>query len=121
MDQPAVQSQSVAMDGQQVRSIAGREMVFDAEGFLLDPYEWTEEIAKALARESGIPLLTDLQWQVIRFLRAYYLENGRAPLNRQIKSGTGLSLMEIESLFPGGIKQGARRLAGLPNPRSCGS
>jgi tRNA 2-thiouridine synthesizing protein E len=31
-----------------------------------------------------------------------------------------LSLMEMESLFPGGIKHGARRLAGLPNPRSCG-
>jgi TusE/DsrC/DsvC family sulfur relay protein len=121
LDQPASQSRSVAMDGQQLRSIAGREMVFDAEGFLLDPYAWTEEIAKALARENGISMLTDIQWQVIRFLREYYLQNGRAPLNRQIKSGTGLSLMEIERLFPGGIKQGARRLAGLPNPRSCGS
>ena len=109
------------MNTQQVRSIAGREMVFDAEGFLLDPHEWTEEVAEALARESGVAVITDLQWQVIRFLREYYRENGRAPLNRQIKSGTGLSLMEIESLFPGGIKQGARRLAGLPNPRSCGS
>jgi TusE/DsrC/DsvC family sulfur relay protein len=109
------------MEAQQVRFVAGREMVFDAEGFLLDPYEWTEEIAMALARESGVAVLTDIQWQVIRFLRKYYLENGRAPLNRQIKSGTGLSLMEIENLFPGGIKQGARRLAGLPNPRSCGS
>ncbi len=121
MNQPASPNQSVAMDGQQVRFVAGQERVFDAEGFLLDPYEWTEEVAMALARESGISVLTDLQWQVIRFLRTYYLENGRAPLNRQIKSGTGLSLMEIESLFPEGIKQGARRLAGLPNPRSCGS
>jgi TusE/DsrC/DsvC family sulfur relay protein len=109
------------MESQQVRFVAGRERVFDAEGFLLDPHEWNEEVAEALARESGVSVLMDLQWQVIRFLRKYYLENGRAPLNRQIKSGTGLSLMEIENLFPGGIKQGARRLAGLPNPRSCGS
>ena len=109
------------METQKIRTVAGREMVFDAEDFLMDPDDWGEEVALELARESGIPELTDLQWQVIRFLRKYYLENGRAPLNRQIKSGTGLSLMEIENLFPGGIKQGARRLAGLPNPRSCGS
>jgi tRNA 2-thiouridine synthesizing protein E len=28
-------------------------------------------------------------------------------------------LVELESLFPGGIKKGARRLAGLPNPKTC--
>ena len=26
--------------------------------------------------------------------------------------------MEMEALFPGGIKYGARRLAGLPNPKN---
>jgi sulfur relay (sulfurtransferase) DsrC/TusE family protein len=28
-------------------------------------------------------------------------------------------LLEIEKLFPGGIKYGARRVAGLPNPKNC--
>ncbi len=95
-------------------------MVFDSEGFLLDPHQWTEEVAEDLAGESGVTGLTETHWRVIRFLREYYSQNGRAPLHRQLKSETGLSLMEIESLFPGGIKYGARRLAGLPNPRSCG-
>ena len=40
-------------------------------------------------------------------------------MSRDIKKGTGLSLLEIERLFPGGLKGGARRLAGLPNPRGC--
>jgi len=31
-----------------------------------------------------------------------------------VKEGTGLSVLELESLFPQGIKFGARRLAGLP-------
>jgi tRNA 2-thiouridine synthesizing protein E len=103
-----------------VRSIAGREVVFDSEGFLADSLQWTEEVARVLAQESGLEVLTDTHWQVIRFLREYYLQNGRAPLNRQLKAGLGMSLMEIESLFPGGLKLGARRLAGLPNPKTCG-
>jgi TusE/DsrC/DsvC family sulfur relay protein len=104
----------------QVRSLAGREVVFDSEGFLADSLQWTEEVARVLAQESGLAVLADTHWQVIRFLREYYLQNGRAPLNRQLKAGLGMSLMEIESLFPGGLKLGARRLAGLPNPKTCG-
>ncbi len=31
-----------------------------------------------------------------------------------------MTLQELEGLFPGGIRMGARRLAGLPNPKTCG-
>jgi tRNA 2-thiouridine synthesizing protein E len=104
---------------QKVRTIADQEVLFDREGFLWDPRQWTEEVAKALGKEVGLAELNETQWRVIRFLREYYFQNGRSPLNRQIKEGTGISLMEMETLFPGGIKYGARRLAGLPNPKSC--
>jgi tRNA 2-thiouridine synthesizing protein E len=122
LDQPAEASPPAGTEPLQVqvRSLAGREVVFDSEGFLSDFRQWTEEVARILAQESGIEVLADSHWQVIRFLREYYLQNGRAPLNRQLKSGIGMSLLEIESLFPGGLKQGARRLAGLPNPKTCG-
>ncbi len=101
------------------RVIDGKGVVFDEEGFLLDPESWTETIAETLARETGIFTLTKQQWAIINLLRAFYLANGRAPLNRDVKRQTGLSLLELERLFPGGIRNGARRLAGLPNPRSC--
>ena len=103
-----------------MRSLAGRDVFFDSEGFLVDPSQWSEEMAEQLARETGISFLEETHWQVIRFLREYYLQNGRAPLHRELKKGIGMTLMEIEALFPGGIKMGARLLAGLPNPRSCG-
>jgi len=102
-----------------VRSVAGREIVFDGEGFLSDPDDWTEELALALARESGLDDLDPTQWRVINVFREYYYHHGRAPLNRQLKAECGLSLMELEGLFPGGLKYGARRLAGLPNPKTC--
>jgi len=120
LDQPAETAGPVRSDAPQIRFMAGKEIVFDTEGFLLDPQQWTEEAAEGLARESGLSSLTDTHWRVLRFLREYYCQNGRAPLHRQLKAGTSLSVMEIENLFPGGIKHGARRLAGLPNPRSCG-
>lgn len=120
MEQEAEPSRPAGAEARvQVRSLAGREVVFDSEGFLADPLQWTEEAAEILARENGLDALTDTHWKVIRFLREYYLRNGRAPLNRQLKSGLGMSLLEIESLFPGGLKPTARRIAGLPNPRTC--
>jgi dissimilatory sulfite reductase related protein len=108
-------------DGRRVRrSIAGREIDFDAEGFLIDQYQWTKEMAEVLASESGIAVLENNHWRVILFMREYYLQNGRSPLHRELKKEIGMSLLEIESMFPGGIKLGARRLAGLPNPSTCG-
>ena len=102
-----------------LRTIAGQEVLFDSEEFLWDPEDWSEQIAQILARESGLAQMTDVHWTVIRFLRRYFFENGRSPLNRPLKQGVGMSLMELTNLFPGGIKLGARRIAGLPNPKSC--
>lgn len=103
----------------QLRLIAGREIYVDWEGFLWEPKEWSESIAKALAMEMGIEVLNQTQWRAIRFMRDYYFYHGRAPMNKELKKGTLLTLMELETLFPQGIKLGARRIAGLPNPKAC--
>jgi tRNA 2-thiouridine synthesizing protein E len=103
----------------QSRSIAGREILFDNEGFFWQPNDWSEEVAEILARELGLETLSENHWRVLRFLRNYYLSQGKAPLARELKAGLGLSLMELESMFPRGIRQGARLLAGLPNPKNC--
>lgn len=102
-----------------VRTIGQREIVFDKEGFINDFKDWSEEVCLVLAGECGLNELTETQWRVLRFLREFYGGHGRAPLNSQLKKGTGMSLLELEALFPGGIKNGARRLAGLPNPKTC--
>jgi tRNA 2-thiouridine synthesizing protein E len=103
----------------QLRTVAGHAIYFDWEDFLWDPHDWNEAIALALAVESGLDGLDEIQWRVIRFMRSFYFHQGRAPMNKDLKKGTGLSLMELEALFPQGIRNGARRLAGLPNPKAC--
>lgn len=103
----------------EAREIEGRRIVFDGEGFFEDADDWSEEAAGVLAREAGLTRLTDEHRRVLRFLRDYYYQNGRAPLNKKLREGLGMNMREIERLFPGGVKYGARRLAGLPNPKSC--
>lgn len=112
-------AQDEAAAGRSMRNIAGRQIIFDKDGFFMNFEDWSEEIFEYLAKESGLSDINDKHWQVIRFLRNYYAYNGRAPLHRQMKEGTGMSILEMEALFPDGLKRGARRLAGLPNPQSC--
>lgn len=104
-----------------VKKINGLEIITDRDGFMQNPSLWSEQVAQFMAREAGIEKLSDQQWRVLRFIRTFYVEQGKAPMNHKIKLGVGLSLMEIEALFPGGIARGARRLAGLPNARGCAS
>jgi dissimilatory sulfite reductase related protein len=104
---------------QKKRIVAGKEYLFDKENFLWRPEDWTEELAEVLAAESGIDTMNDDQWRLVRFLREYYFYNGRAPLNKDLKAGLGMSVLDLECLFTGGIRRVARRVAGLPNPRTC--
>ncbi len=103
-----------------VRLVAGKEVVVDANGFLKNPQTWSEEVAQILAREVGLDPLTEDHWRVLRYIRSYYVQQGKAPMNHEIKTGTGISMMDLEKMFPGGIKDGARRLAGLPSRKGCG-
>ncbi len=119
MDNSVGRQMNVGDVHRRLRNLGGKDVLVDKEGFLWHPEDWTEDVAAALAAECGIEVLNDSQWRVVRFLREFFFQNGRAPLNRDLKAGLAMSLMEIECVFPGGIKHGARRVAGLPNPRTC--
>lgn len=119
MTEPAGLGDYSDVPNRKYRNIAGRRIAFDIEDFFWDANDWSEEVAEVLARESGLEVLGERHRQVLGFLREYYFSQGRAPLNRQLREGTGLSLLTLEGLFPRGIKYGARRIAGLPNPRNC--
>lgn len=119
MDQANAPSGDAVGSGRHLRLVAGRQVAFDGEGFFWDYDDWSEAAARELATESGLASMGEVHWQVIGFFREFYEYHGRAPLNQQIRKGTGLSLLELQRLFPGGLKNGARRLAGLPNPKTC--
>jgi len=100
--------------------VNGEKIELNEEGFLAHPEEWTDEVAKALARaEEGLKDLSDEHWAVIRYIREYFLEKNLAPMVRTLCKTTGFPLMHIYELFPSGPAKGACKLAGLPKPDGC--
>ena len=72
-----------------------------------------------LARAEGIADLTDRHWQVIRFMRRQFEENGTGPTVRVLGKTSGVSIKELYQLFPKGPAKVAARIAGIPKPRGC--
>ncbi len=91
----------------------------DAEGVFVHPEQWTQEMAPGIAREDGIPELTDRHWQVINFMRNAYLEQGAAPSIRTLGKASGVPIKELYQLFPKGPAKLAAKSAGIPKPRGC--
>jgi tRNA 2-thiouridine synthesizing protein E len=93
----------------------------DAEGYLVDPSEWTEEFAQEVAQGEGITL-TDEHWKAVRFMRGWLDEHGVAPDARHVmkflagdrEAGRG----RIFELFPYGYVKQACKIAGMKKPRA---
>lgn len=99
--------------------LAGIDVELNEEGFLVDPNEWTEEMAPELARKEGIEPLTELHWRVIRFMRSEYFAKGTGPTVRMLGKTSGVSIKELYQLFPNGPAKVAARIAGIPKPKGC--
>jgi len=101
------------------REIAGKTVEFDEEGFMVNPDDWTREIAEALAAEEGINELSDLHWKVIEFCRSDFQARGEPPTLRRITKAGGVSTKELFALFPKGPAKKVARIAGLGKPQGC--
>jgi len=51
---------------------SGGSVEVDGDGFLTNPEEWNENVARALAAQEGLGELSDEMLEVIRFMRTYY-------------------------------------------------
>ncbi len=99
--------------------IADAPVDVDAEGFLTDPGQWNEQIAKAIAEGNGVPELTDRHWLVVRFMRERYLATGTAPTIRSLGKESGVPVKELYQLFPKGPAKLAAKIGGIPKPKGC--
>jgi dissimilatory sulfite reductase related protein len=91
----------------------------DEDGFMEEPENWNEAIAKALAATEGVDEMTESHWKVVTYLREYFEKFQVAPMIRKLCKETGFSLKEIYELYPSGPAKGACKVAGLAKPTGC--
>lgn len=94
----------------------------DGEGYLIEPKEWDEDVARVLAARENIELEDD-HWEVLRFMRAYYEEHQIAPDARHaikhLQSRVGPEARNrMFELFPYGYVAQACKIAGMKRPRA---
>ncbi len=97
----------------------------DKEGYLLNLEDWSNNLAILIAEQENI-ILTDNHWEVINFVRDFYVEFNTSPAIRMLvkamakKLGTekGNSIY-LYKLFPKGPAKQATKIAGLPKPARC--
>jgi TusE/DsrC/DsvC family sulfur relay protein len=104
--------------------LGAKSVAVDDEGHLVDPADWNEELAEALARREGI-VLSAAHWAVIRFVREYYEQRKIIPDARHVirylaeyrgKGSEGRN--ELFKLFPYGYVKQACKIAGMRRPRA---
>ena len=55
----------------------------DKQGYLLDHTDWSKELADVIAQHESI-ILTEQHWEVVNFVRAFYLEYNTSPAIRML-------------------------------------
>lgn len=99
------------------KTIAGKSVSLNDEGFMTDPSQWDQEVAKELAKEEGIEL-SPKHFEVIEFLRNAN-EKGEALTIRKVGKSGITDIKGLYDLFPGGPLKLSSKIAGIPKPTSC--
>lgn len=99
------------------KTIAGQNIEFSDEGFMLDMQIWTQEIALELAKEYGIAL-SEKHFAVLEFMRKKHREGVEMTLRLVGSSGIA-DIKEMYILFPKRPLKLAAMIAGIPKPTGC--
>jgi TusE/DsrC/DsvC family sulfur relay protein len=102
--------------------VNGQTIETDANGNLVNPNDWNEDVAKALAAadDTFVGELTQEHWDVIKYLREKYFNENEQPMERVINKEMGkiwgkkLSSKDLYKLFPLAPSKQGNRIAGLP-------
>lgn len=97
----------------------------DNQGYLLDHMQWSESLALIIAEQDSVVLI-QAHWEVIHFVRNFYLTYNTSPairaLTKAMKAEFGeakASSRYLYKLFPEGPAKQATKYAGLPKPARC--
>ncbi len=104
----------------------GKTIETDANGYLADPTDWNEDLARLIAADEEIEL-TEQHMDVLHYLREEWFDNNNnQPNERTILKAMGerwgkrLSSKELYDLFPKMPSKQGGKIAGLPESRRKG-
>jgi len=102
-----------------------QEVKTDPQGYLLDFTLWDEGLAILIAKNDAFEL-SAAHWEVIKFVRQFYLTYNTSPAIRALTKAMKAECGEEKSssrylfkLFPQGPAKQATKYAGLPKPKRC--
>jgi len=103
----------------------GNEIATDKQGYLINFKDWHSDLAQLIADTDEL-ILTEQHWEVIRFVREFYLTYNTSPairaLTKAMKAEFGeekASSRYLYRLFKEGPAKQATKYAGLPKPARC--
>ena len=96
------------------RAVRPLQPIFDENGFLADPGQWSPALAAELAAEAGIEQLGPAHWRVIEHVRERFFALGSLPVMRLVCRAAGIEPNTAHRLFSGCAS--LWRIAGLPDP-----
>jgi len=103
----------------------GKQIAIDQQGYLLEHLIWHEELGQTMADNDTFELTT-AHWEVINFVRQFYLTYNTSPAIRALTKAMKAEFGEEKAnsrylfrLFPDGPAKQATKYAGLPKPKRC--
>lgn len=90
----------------------------DNDGFLSDPADWTETVAREMAAEDHFDL-NDNHMRYIQEARSMYERDGVVPPLRRFCKDLGITKDELYGLFLTGPMKLICKYGGLPKPTGC--
>jgi dissimilatory sulfite reductase related protein len=99
------------------KSIAGKTISVNEEGFMTNFSEWTKEVGESLAKEANIEL-TPRHWEVLSYLQNEFKNESPLSIRKIGKSGV-VDIKEFYQLFPMAPLKTSSKIAGIPKPASC--
>jgi sulfur relay (sulfurtransferase) DsrC/TusE family protein len=88
--------------------------IFDPDGFMINPDQWSESLADRIAQQDGLGELNELQIGLLHALRREFSRHGTVMALSHVCHLTGQRPDCMQHLFPN--PREAWRVAGLPNP-----
>ena len=101
-------------------TVNGEELETDEEGFLVEA-NFSDDVVPVIAASEKIDL-TDMHWQVVKFMRERYQEDGHTPNFRNMvamltEEDDGVDWKKVlYELFPLQPNRQSAKVAGLPKP-----